>query len=159
MGLDHWVKEKVYLPYWEHGTDEQKQRAESIIEAVPHISDVRINGGIEVTFNAITWRKANAIHGWFVREVQDGIDDCGEYHVTADQLTELHRLCLEALRTHEVPEGLEPTEGFFFGSTDVDEWYWSDIKRTAQELGELLARHRSIAETGVYRDLYYDSSW
>ena len=23
------------------------------------------------------WRKANAIHGWFVRNVQNGKDDCG----------------------------------------------------------------------------------
>ncbi len=35
------------------------------------------------------WRKANAIHNWFVSHVQDGIDDCGSYYVKAEQLQEL----------------------------------------------------------------------
>ena len=25
-----------------------------------------------------SWRKANAIHKWFVDNVQDGVDDCGD---------------------------------------------------------------------------------
>ena len=35
------------------------------------------------------WRKANAIHGWFVDHVQNGVDDCGDYEVTKEQLEEL----------------------------------------------------------------------
>ena len=34
------------------------------------------------------WRKANQIHKWFVDNVQDGVDDCGEYKVTKEQLIE-----------------------------------------------------------------------
>lgn len=41
------------------------------------------------------WRKASAIHGWFVREVQGGEDDCEEYIVTIDKLLELQKLCEE----------------------------------------------------------------
>jgi len=35
------------------------------------------------------WRKANAIHKWFVDNVQNGEDDCQRYDVTPAQLTEL----------------------------------------------------------------------
>lgn len=39
------------------------------------------------------WRKANAIHKWFVDNVQDGKDDCGIYEVEWEQLMELRDIC------------------------------------------------------------------
>lgn len=39
------------------------------------------------------WRKANAIHKWFVNEVQDGNDDCGTYEVDIEKLRELRHIC------------------------------------------------------------------
>lgn len=35
------------------------------------------------------WRKANAIHNFFVNNVQDGVDDCGTYHVPLEAFEEL----------------------------------------------------------------------
>ena len=43
------------------------------------------------------WRKANHIHKWFVDEVQEGIDDCGEYEVSHEQLKDLLFLVNEVL--------------------------------------------------------------
>lgn len=39
------------------------------------------------------WRKANAIHKWFVDNVQDGEDDCGYYEVDKEQLEDLLSIC------------------------------------------------------------------
>lgn len=39
------------------------------------------------------WRKANAIHKWFVDNVQNGDDDCGCYEVNKEQLEELLDIC------------------------------------------------------------------
>lgn len=39
------------------------------------------------------WRKANAIHKWFVDNVQDGEDDCDYYEVSREQLEELLDIC------------------------------------------------------------------
>ena len=39
------------------------------------------------------WRKANAIHKWFVDNVQDGEDNCGYYKVAPEQLEELLNIC------------------------------------------------------------------
>lgn len=43
------------------------------------------------------WRKANAIHKWFVENVQNGEDDCGRYEVSKEQLEELLDVCKEVL--------------------------------------------------------------
>jgi hypothetical protein len=47
----------------------------------------------EITEEVAYWRKANAIHKWFVDNVQGGKDDCGEYYVERKQLQELTDLC------------------------------------------------------------------
>ena len=39
------------------------------------------------------WRKANHIHSWFVENVQNGEDDCGEYYVETEKLQELLDTC------------------------------------------------------------------
>lgn len=108
------------------------------------------------------WRKANAIHRWFVENVQDGEDDCGEYYVSQDKLEQLLAIC-EAVNKEKYElfaESIEqvsaktllPTQsGFFFGSTEYDEYYYEDIANTISILREALADG-----TGDY---YYSSSW
>lgn len=50
---------------------------------------------------AAYWRKANQIHGWFVREVQGGNDNCKEYEVSLDKLKELLALVNKVLETKD----------------------------------------------------------
>lgn len=105
----------------------------------------------KVEFVAIYWRKANQIHKWFVDNVQGGHDNCACYHVSTKQLQELEALCLKALETKD-PELLPPMSGFFFGSTDVDEFYWGDIEYTLKAL-------QRIKPFGNRFDYEYHSSW
>ena len=51
------------------------------------------------------WRKANQIHKWFVDHVQNGVDDCGEYKVTEEQIDELRELCKELVKKIELRDG------------------------------------------------------
>lgn len=51
-------------------------------------------------------------------------------------------------------ELLPSTSGFFFGSTDYDEWYIDDIKRTIDIITKVL--ETTDFETQM---LYYCSSW
>lgn len=80
------------------------------------------------------WRKANAIHKWFVNNCFTG--DYKDYHgnpikVTYEQLIELRNLCKEVLEDHDKAPKLLPTQdGFFFGSTEYDEWYFEDLEYT-----------------------------
>lgn len=43
------------------------------------------------------WRKANAIHGWFVNECADGVDECQEIPVSREQLERLLAVTREVL--------------------------------------------------------------
>ena len=50
------------------------------------------------------WRKANAIHKWFVDNVQNGEDDCGDYSVSKELLEELLNDCYTVLGQSELVE-------------------------------------------------------
>lgn len=98
------------------------------------------------------WRKANAIHKWFVDNVQDGIDDCKNYFVDPSQLEELKELCQEVLNNPKKAKELLPTEsGFFFGPTEYDEWYFSDLRDTIEIIDWALDQN--------FCYFSYESSW
>lgn len=60
------------------------------------------------------WRKANAIHRWFVENVQNGKDDCGEYPVTRENLRSLVDLCQQVIDSVEtVPGKLDAGTAFY----------------------------------------------
>jgi hypothetical protein len=110
-----------------------------------------IHDGNEVAY----WRKANHIHKWFVDNVQGGVDDCGAYKVTQEQLIQLHNTCNEVLNNPNLAEQLLPTQpGFFFGGTDYYEWYYNDLRNTVQIIDEILEYKSYCLD-----DLYYSSSW
>ena len=146
MGLDQWLTAKQFI--W--GKDEEKITISGLKNEIPDGFKIK---GIEC--EAIYWRKANAIHKWFVDNVQDGEDNCGTYLVDSDDLKKLLKLVDEALDSKgKAKEILPITGGFFFGGTDYDEWYWKDLERTKVELGKVLK---------VFNDssweFYYHSSW
>ena len=109
--------------------------------------------GVNVEVTAAYWRKSNQIHKWFVDNVQGGNDDCGNYYVSKDKLNELRETCRQALFAKD-PSLLPPQAGFFFGSYDIDEWYWEDIKRTIKKLDRLFELPDSDQLS-----FYYNSSW
>ena len=143
MGLDMYLHAKRYL--W----DADKDTKNKIAEAFPEIkAEVK-----SVTVEAAYWRKANAIHGWFVNNVQGGVDDCGEYNVTLEQLQDLIALCKHVLNNKdEAVAVLPPTPGFFFGAFEVDAWYMENIDKTIEQLEACLKYPDNW-------DFYYHSSW
>ena len=99
------------------------------------------------------WRKANAIHGWFVENVQNGVDDCGEYVVSLDQLKALKGLCEAVLLNKDKAGVLLPSrQGFFFGAYGYDEWYFADIADTIKILDKALEQSEDV-------EFIYQSSW
>ena len=107
------------------------------------------------------WRKANHIHGWFVKNVQGGNDNCAEYSVSRKQLDLLNTAATATLSApSRAKEYMPTTEGFFFGSSDYNDYYF-------EELRSIAALTRSILDlpTGDYSDfadfddIIYYSSW
>jgi hypothetical protein len=82
------------------------------------------------------WRKFNALHQWFVENLE-GVDNCEYSPVSKEKLEELVKT-LEELQKTKNTELLPTQSGFFFGSTDYDEWYWNYVERTILILKDIL---------------------
>lgn len=170
------INEKVY--------NEDK---ETLKKYKDYIFDCGTNFTWQSLFTQIAyWRKANAIHKWFVDNVQNGEDNCDYYLVSKEQIEELRDLCQEVLDkiivkddkivngqslvngewqnnyedgkvivNPEVAAALLPTEdGFFFGSTDYDEYYIQDLKYTIEQFDKIL---KEVDFENEY--IVYISSW
>ena len=132
MGLDMYLNAKRYL--WHN----EESLIDKISAEFPELQGGKVKA---ITAEAMYWRKSNAIHKWFVDNVQDGVDDCGYYEVSREQLQELVNLITEVLANKKTAsELLPPQAGFFFGSKDIDDWYWEDLSRTKEQLEKLLAQ-------------------
>lgn len=111
-----------------------------------------------IVMEVFYWRKANAIHGWFVRNVQEGVDDCNKYYVNEDALKKLLATINSVLsdRSEEnVRNVLKPTSGFFFGSTEINERFFETMESTKVMLEKLLSNEKFLR----HWDIYYQSSW
>lgn len=165
MGLDMYLHARKYVEKldWKKVHDDmdlsynspeaQLPDFKSIVETAD-LADVATDiYGAYVTVTAAYWRKANQIHGWFVRNIQGGNDNCGEYYVSHEKLESLLAVCRHALRDKTV-NALVPTEGFFFGGTEIDEYYWGEVERTVKVLDKIIKNPK-------YKNLsfYYTSSW
>lgn len=141
MGLDMYLKGCRGLSPTFRESDREIQKA--VEAALPEINwQTNWEGSPikEIEVEVGYWRKANAVHAWFVREVQEGEDNCGSYWVSREQLASLRRDCQEALEGDAQARELLPTqEGFFFGATDYDDWYRGNLVNTIQIIDRALA--------------------
>jgi hypothetical protein len=169
MGLDMYLSAKRRL-YPHHDIE-----AHAKIDATGVLPKINDNlDYIEVSREAAYWRKANQIHNWFVTHVQRGNDDCGHYYVSRDHVQastlvpgNVHNgssftpktgwqdivECGQVVLNSALAEELLPTaSGFFFGSTEYNEWYIDDLKNTIEQLDKCLALPDDV-------EFEYHSSW
>lgn len=101
------------------------------------------------------WRKANQLHNWFVKNVQNDNDDCSIYEINKNHLILLSNYCSMILKGEAKPQDVLPTtSGFFFGSTAYDSFYFREISETYQTLTHLI-KHFPFQKNY----LVYQSSW
>lgn len=104
MGLDMYLEKKTYVQNWDHNGPEGQHQitVQKGGKKHPAIKPERIS---EVTEQVAYWRKANAIHRWFVQHVQKGGGDCREYRVERSQLQELKDACDKVLAASKLKKG------------------------------------------------------
>lgn len=156
MGLDMYLERDTYAKNWDFYKPEERWgiSVKRGGKKYPHLDVSRISG---ITEQVMYWRKANAIHQWFVNNCQDGEDNCQRSYVSVDNLHGLLETCKKVKADPSlVQELLPPQSGFFFGSTEVDEWYWRDIDATIAFLEEELGKGEEYLKSATY---YYQASW
>ena len=108
---------------------------------------------INLELEAGYWRKFNALHDWFVQKCQDGVDECQTSLVDPDLLQDLFDKLLK-INKKNAAKILPTTEGFFFGGTEYNEYYWDNVERLKMFLIQLFEKHDFKEQT-----LFYRSSW
>ena len=94
MGLDMYLKGEKYVS--EYFDPALKEAVDALLP------DSILSGKVcGIKFRLAYWRKANAIHQWFVNNVQDGTDDCSDYDVSREKLQELVDTCKAVLADHK----------------------------------------------------------
>lgn len=142
-----------YVGNWDHTKAEEREKAQAVgkilgIDPLP-------GNSITVSISVAYWRKANAIHQWFVDNCQDGTDDCKEYDTSRDKLRELVSLCKSCLAVPAgAPEHLPTKSGFFFGSTEYNDDYREDLESTIKQIEPLLTDPK-----WEHFNFEYHSSW
>jgi len=178
MGLDMYLSKKSYVKQWSHRKPEDQFDVSVKRGGVtyPNIKPERVSYVIE---ELMYWRKANQIHGWFCNNTEEIVADV-KYYVTKTDLEVLLETCksvieilntapkvttqvvggwkdgeqymvdVEAYDSDVLQEILPPTQGFFFGSDTIDDYYKQDIIDTIKFLEEELPDCEEDAEFEYY---------
>lgn len=168
MGLDMYLEKHIYIggKYLDGKVKIKGRKKEGSAKVTIDRGDPCIGPKfVEIDFNEVSsvavsvayWRKANAIHNWFIQNCAKGVDDCRPVYVEPSQLIELRKICEDILKRPEgeerdsAAESMLPTcDGFFFGTTEYGEWYYQQLQNTVDML-------KDIAE-GDHDDYYYEAS-
>lgn len=167
MGLDMNLYRDKIVQNWQG--DEKKN--------VVELNGVEIKDVHSIRMDVKYWRKANQVHKFFQDKCAD--DTQSDFYVGADVIQELHSICNKIcehvtwtmqkghvadidtevhsskLKWKKIAEELLPTQsGFFFGSTDYDEWYLHDVIDTKLALDKLMEDKHWDLDT-----YYYSASW
>jgi hypothetical protein len=180
MGLDMYLYKKTYVKKWEHQSDENSFDVTVKRGGVtyPKIQPERIS---YITEQIMYWRKANQIHGWFTTNTDEVVEEV-KYRVSLDDLNKLLDTCKQVLeilskskkKVIQVRSGwsggiysdvevfdcedevlglLPPTQGFFYGSSDINTYYQETIEETIRFL------EREILLCDEYDEFEYYASW
>lgn len=178
MGLDMYLSKKTYVKQWSHRKPEDQfdVSVKRGGETYPNIKPERVSYVIE---ELMYWRKANQIHGWFCNNTEEIVADV-KYYVTKTDLEVLLETCksvsdilekspkitkqvvggwkngeeymvpVEVYDNNVIADILPPTQGFFFGSDTIDDYYKQDIDDTIKFLEEELSNCEEDAEFEYY---------
>ena len=161
MGLDMYLDKRTSVRNWPLQQKDERYSV-SVKQGGKRLDKIQPKRITHIIEEIGYWRKFNALHRWFVENVQEGNDDCKQYWVSQKALTDLlevlkkvaasrNRLVENLPDTKTAEENLPTTTGFFFGDTDYNEYYYDEVDSTIAIIEE------AVKDTDA--DYYYSSSW
>lgn len=110
MGLDMYLEKchRVAWGYKDMDIDKMRVDKPALYEELqPYILERGKYTHWESFFSELGyWRKANAIHKWFVENVQNDVDDCGRYEVSKEKLEDLLEVCIKVRDGSNLVDGM-----------------------------------------------------
>lgn len=92
----------MYLNKRTYIGNQYREEEKRVTVNVPEIKSERIS---EIIEQVGYWRKANAIHGWFIRNCADGDGERTKMEVEREQLQELLDTCKKVLKGSKIVKG------------------------------------------------------
>jgi hypothetical protein len=189
MGLDMYLYKKSYVKNWDHMKNENKHKVTVKMGGKnrPDIKSERITYIVEEVaywrkFNALHgWIVKNCADG--VDECQEihlGVEEIEQLLSTLKKVSGIIKVSKKKKKNVVVgwnAEGdimeeidvfdcdkkivslLAPTEGFFFGSTDIDNYFKEDVEDSIKIFEGVMDEINKNKENGIYFDYYYQASW
>lgn len=163
MGLDMYLYAEKWVPFRNFDEESKSnQKFDKLVEfaELDELVDKKqgyISAYVKVQIGY--WRKANAIHKYFVDKCADGKDECQEIDVYRETLVALKDICGQLSLTKDMEQAKEllpPQSGFFFGNTEIDEYYFNDVEYTYNLLNKILEK---IPEDNYDYEFIYRASW
>ena len=108
--------------------------------------EIAIEGEINHSYEEYDayFRKVNFIFAYF-ENIGKMLDQWFAF-VTKEDVDDIIDRCERVLKNHRLANQLLPTQsGFFFGSTDYDDWYFSDVKDCLRQM----KKYRKLLKEGV----------
>lgn len=91
----------------------------------------------EEIYEEAYFRKVNFLVSFF-EKYDENLLESNELIVSRDMVDELISTCNKVSDNHSLAEELLPNcEGFFFGSTDYDEWYFKDVQQVIWDMTDV----------------------
>lgn len=129
MGLDSYIIKRTYV-------DPGAERLHYVAQEVAY------------------WRKAWQIHSWFVKNVQDGVDNCADYYIHIKKLEELLNIVNTILSSDDREEEawrLLPPSGI------MDDYYFDQLETAKDAIEKILSDEKNAEPLIV--SYYYTASW
>ena len=155
MGLDMYleIRKNEYCSkyYKDEESDLKLELPKDVSRFFPNPTNLTVSRTTD--YRVGYWRKANAIHNWFLENCAardkwaDPIDDCRPIEVPVEKLEELLDDCKKVLEDKSLATELLPTaDGFFFGSTEYDEYYFNNIEDTIEIIVPVIKFMKHMSE-------------
>ena len=145
MGLDMYLRGDKFISNWDTSQIDEHGMA---LEIKRPVID-----GFEVTSYNLDlgyWRKFAPLHHFIVKVFADGVDECQEIHLSADDL----RRIAAALRDDNLPDN-EDCGGFFFGNPE----FWDEDRAEGEKHAETFDKAAKWVESNSWNSVTYQASW
>lgn len=170
-GCEADVKEAEKLLRWEERVIDNESGREELADRW-HGTKFESQGVI-INDHLCYWRKFNALHHYIAKNYGDlENDNCVDIHLEISDIEDILEILKkvqdtmktttktrldsrgneykeEVITNPKAVEKIFPTaDGFFWGSTDYDDYYIDEVNRTVDVLEQVVREHKKLVDTG-----------
>lgn len=153
MGLDMYMSKKTYVKQWSHNK-KSEQFTVNVKKGTKKYDKIKPERVSYIVEEVGYWRKFNALHNWFVQNVQDGEDRCQESYIPNEKMRELIETLQKVKEVYEKSpkKKVQVKSGWSNGEKT---FYEVEVPEDTDTLDELFSTTSGFFFGGTEYDEYY----